>query len=43
MSLLLGFCSVDTISGLFARMIVKLMEYARNKGGNAWDVSKKVL
>ncbi len=43
LSFLIGFCSVDTISSLFAKMIVKLMEYARNKGGNAWDVAKKVL
>lgn len=37
------FITVEKVSALVARLIAKLLEYARNKGDAAWDTAKKVV
>lgn len=37
------FVTVDRVSSLIAGLIVKLLEYARNKSDEHWDTAKKIV
>lgn len=34
---------VDTICSLIAKAISKILQYASKRGGNAWDIAKKII
>ena len=42
-SMLLKFCTVDTIALVLAKCISALLSFASKRGGTAWDVSKRVI
>lgn len=43
MNLLLKCLSLDTISSLVASCIARLLEYARGKSDEKWDIAKNVV
>ena len=42
-SLIVKLLDVDTIRTLVAKAIARILQYASKRGGNAWDVAKKVV
>ena len=43
LNILAKFITVENVSSLVARLIVRLMEYARKKGDVAWDKTKAIV